>query len=319
MLIDLKQAAEFIAQSDDILILSHANPDGDTLGSAYGLCGILQKMGKRARTLCADEIIPRMEYLRSTVATQEFEPKTVISVDVADRTLLGSYDEVYGDRIDLAIDHHESGQPFAKRTVIDPAAAATCEMIFELAELMNAPMDGQIASCLYTGIATDTGCFRYSNTLSKTHYITAKLMENDFDAARINYLLFDVKTKGRVELEHALIKDMEFYCDDRIAVIWVTSDIISRFEGRVDAEDFNGLASLPKRIEGVQLGATVKQKGPTTFKVSIRTAEPINAGEICALFGGGGHARAAGCTIEGSLEFVKAKLMSALKKAVASE
>ena len=316
MITDVKKAAEILKNNDDFLILSHANPDGDTLGCSYGLCGMLQKMGKRAKVMCADEIAPRMEYLRDTVIQQSFEEKTVVSVDVADRKLLGDLDAVYGDRIFLAIDHHESRQEFAEYTLVDPDAAAACELIFQIAEEMNAQLDGEIASCLYTGLATDTGCFKYSNTTGKTHMIAAKLMAYDFDVADINYRLFDMKSKGRLELEQAITQGMEFFCDDKIAVVWLTSELMDRFVGRVDSEDFNGLASLPRQVEGVILGATVKQKGPTTFKVSVRTAEPINAGSVCALFGGGGHARAAGCSIEGSMEFVRAKLLPVFEKAL---
>lgn len=316
MITDVKKAAEILKSNDDFLILSHANPDGDTLGCAYGLCGILQKMGKRAKVMCADEIAPRMKYLRDTVIQQSFEEKTVVSVDVADRKLLGDLDAVYGDKIYLAIDHHESRQEFAEYTLVDPDAAAACELIFQVAEEMNAQLDGEIASCLYTGLATDTGCFKYSNTTGRTHMIAAKLMAYDFDVADINYKLFDMKSKGRLELEQAITQGMEFFCDDKIAVVWLTTELMERFAGRVDSEDFNGLASLPRQVEGVVLGATVKQKGPTTFKVSVRTAEPINAGSVCALFGGGGHARAAGCSIEGSIEFVRAKLLPVFEKAL---
>ncbi len=316
MITDVKKAAELLKSNDDFLILSHANPDGDTLGCAYGLCGMLQKMGKRAKVMCADEIAPRMEFLRDTVIQQSFEEKTIVSVDVADRKLLGDLDEVYGGRIFLAIDHHESRQEFAKYTLVDSDAAAACELIFQIAEEMNAQLDGEIASCLYTGLATDTGCFKYSNTTSRTHIIAAKLMAYEFDVSGINYKLFDMKSKGRLELEQAITQGMEFFCDDRVAVVWLTTELMDRFKGRVDSEDFNGLASLPRQVEGVIIGATVKQKGPATFKISVRTAEPINAGSVCALFGGGGHARAAGCTIEGSIEFVKAKLLPVFEKAL---
>ena len=314
MITDVKKAAELLKSNDDFLILSHANPDGDTLGCAYGLCGMLQKMGKRAKVMCADEIAPRMEFLRDTVIQQSFEEKTIVSVDVADRKLLGDLDAVYGGRIFLAID--ESRQEFAKYTLVDPEAAAACELIFQIAEEMNAQLDGEIASCLYTGLATDTGCFKYSNTTSRTHIIAAKLMAYEFDVSAINYKLFDMKSKGRLELEQAITQGMEFFCDDRVAVVWLTTELMDRFNGRVDSEDFNGLASLPRQVEGVIIGATVKQKGPATFKISVRTAEPINAGSVCALFGGGGHARAAGCTIEGSIEFVKAKLLPVFEKAL---
>ncbi len=316
MLIDKKKAAEILLSCDDFLILSHANPDGDTLGCAYGLCRILQKMGKRAKTLCADEITGRMYHLRDAVEVQDFTEKTVVSVDVADTKLLGTLAETHGDKILLAIDHHESRKEFAQYTMVDADAAAACEIIYDIAVLMNAPFDSQIASCLYTGIATDTGCFKFSNTSCDTHRIAAELMKYDFPYAKINYELFDLKTKGRLELEQKLINDMEFLCDDKVAIVWLTTETQEYFKDKVDAEDFNGLASLPRQIEGVVIGATVKQKAENVFKVSMRTSEPVNAAELCSIFGGGGHARAAGCTIEGSIEEVKEKLLPVLQKAV---
>lgn len=318
MLIDRQKAAEILTENDDFLIISHANPDGDTLGSAYGLCGILQGMGKRAKTICADEVAPRMEYLKKAVIPQEFEEKCIVTVDVADVKLLGALEEKYGDNIYLAIDHHESRKEFARYTVVDSTAAATCEMIFEIAQLMKAKLNSNIAACLYTGLSTDTGCFKYSNTTSRTHNIAASLIEYDFHHAELNYKLFDVKTRGRIDLEMRLMRDMEFFCNDKIALVTITSEIMDEFQGRVDVEDFNGLASMPRQVEGVILGVTIKQKGENVFKVSMRSEEPINAAKLCSLFGGGGHARAAGCTINGNLEFVRAKLLPVLEKAVKS-
>ncbi len=305
-----------LREYDDYLILSHANPDGDTLGCAYALCGILQKAGKNAKCRCADEIAPRMKYLTDGIKPQEFEHKTIVSVDVADRKLLGSLNEVYGDEVFLAIDHHRSRTEFAEFTLVEPDAAAACELIYEIAETMNVPLDDKIATCLYTGLATDTGCFRFSNTTSRTHYIAAKLMEYNFPYEELNYRLFDMKSKGRVRLEQEIFDKMEFYCDDKIAMVCLTQELMDRHRDSVDSEDFNGLAGMPRKIEGVELGVTIKQKEKDVFKISVRSSEEINASEICEKFDGGGHARAAGCTIEGTLEEVKAALLPELKKAV---
>lgn len=316
MLTDKKKAAQILLENDDFLILCHANPDGDTLGCGYGLCGILQKMGKRAKVLCADPVVSRMQYLKDSVVQQEFTEKTIVSVDVADTKLLGALEKQYGDKILLAIDHHESRKEFAQYTFVDPDAAAACELIYEIALEMGAELDGKIAACLYTGIATDTGCFKFTNTTTRTHRIAGELMAYDFPHGEINYQLFDLKSKGRIELEQRIIRDMEFTGNDKIAIVWLTLDIMREFGDRVDTEDFNGLASLPRQIEGVVLGVTVKQKEENLFKISMRSTEQINAAEVCGVFGGGGHARAAGCTIEGNLQFVKAKLLPVLEKAV---
>ncbi len=316
MLINVERAARMLKEYDYYLILSHANPDGDTLGCAYALCAILQKAGKCAKCLCADEIAPRMKYLTTGIQPQEFEHQTIVSVDVADRKLLGKLNEVYGDEVFLAIDHHRSRTEFAEFTYVEPDAAAACELIYEIAQVMQIPLDEQIATCLYTGLATDTGCFRFSNTTPRTHFIASKLMEYGFPYEDINYRLFDMKSKGRVRLEQEIFEKMEFYCDDKIAIVCLTNELMERHKNSVDAEDFNGLAGMPRRIEGVEIGVTIKQKEEKVFKISVRSSEEINASEICEKFDGGGHARAAGCTIEGTLEEVKAKMLPELKRAV---
>lgn len=316
MLINVERAARMLKEYDYYLILSHANPDGDTLGCAYALCALLQKAGKFAKCLCADEIAPRMKYLTTGIQPQEFEHQTIVSVDVADRKLLGKLNEVYGDEVFLAIDHHRSRTEFAEFTYVEPDAAAACELIYEIAQVMQIPLDEQIATCLYTGLATDTGCFRFSNTTPRTHFIASKLMEYGFPYEDINYRLFDMKSKGRVRLEQEIFEKMEFYCDDKIAIVCLTDELMERHKNSVDAEDFNGLAGMPRRIEGVEIGVTIKQKEEKVFKISVRSSEEINASEICEKFDGGGHARAAGCTIEGTLEEVKAKMLPELKRAV---
>ncbi|MCH5324403.1 MAG: bifunctional oligoribonuclease/PAP phosphatase NrnA [Eubacterium sp.] len=316
MLIDVKRAARMLKQYDDYLILSHANPDGDTLGCAYALCGILQKMGKRAKCLCADEVADRMKYLAEAIEVQEFEHKTIVSVDVADRKLLGALDKVYGDEVFLAIDHHGSRTEFAEFTLVEPDSAAACELIYEIAEELDVPLNDKIAACLYTGLSTDTGCFRFSNTTPRTHQIAAKLMEYHFPYAGLNYMLFDMKSKGRISLEQDVYDSMEFYADDKIALVCLTLELMDRHSGSVDAEDFNGIAGLPRRIEGVELGVTVKQKEEKVFKISVRSSEKIDAAKLCEKFNGGGHARAAGCTLEGTLDEVKAMLLPVLMNAI---
>lgn len=316
MRIDIKKAAQILRENDDFYILSHANPDGDTLGCGFGLCRILQKMGKRAKPLCSDEIAKRMSFLAEGVCIQEFEPKTIVSVDVADKKLLGELEEKYGDKVLLAIDHHESNREFAEFTMVDGKAAAACELIYAISVELGVLLDGDIAKCLYTGIATDTGCFRFANTTPKTHAIAGKLMEYPFDYAGINYMLFDMKSRGRIQLEQEVLNGMEMFSDGRIAVVAITLEMMEKSAGKVDGEDYNGLAGLPRQIEGVLIGVTIKQKAELVFKVSMRSVEPLNVADICTVFGGGGHARAAGCTINGTLETVKEKLLPVLQSAV---
>ena len=316
--LNVQQMAQRLMTADNILILCHKNPDGDTIGCGSALYCALKALDKNVAVLCSDAIPNRYAFTNAHMFKGEFEPQTVVAVDVASVQLFGENNGMtqFSRHVDLCIDHHAGNNGYADFTLLDAGAAAAAELLYQVIVEMGVTITPHIADCLYTGVATDTGCFKYSNTTSRTHIIAAKLMAYEFDVSGINYKLFDMKSKGRLELEQAITQGMEFFCDDRVAVVWLTTELMDRFNGRVDSEDFNGLASLPRQVEGVIIGATVKQKGPATFKISVRTAEPINAGSVCALFGGGGHARAAGCTIEGSIEFVKAKLLPVFEKAL---
>lgn len=308
----LEQAAEFLLNNDNFLILSHANPDGDTEGCAYGLCGALQRIGKKAKTACSDPLSERFMYLKEAVTEQDFEEKIIVSVDVADKSLLGELEEKYGDKIDLAIDHHVSHRPFAERIFVDDTAAAACEVIFDLVKLLGEnTLDEQTAKCLYTGIATDTGCFKFGNTTGVTHEKAGKLMEYGFDAASLNYLLFDMKTKERIELERYVFENIEFFAEDKGAIIALSKEILDS----VDTEDVNGISALPRQIQGVEVGVVLKQK-KDCWKASLRSNK-VNVQEICGLFGGGGHLRAAGCSFyTDDVNEIKEKIKEAVTEAV---
>ncbi len=312
--ITLKQVAEFLIGHDNFLILSHANPDGDTEGCAYGLCGALQRLGKKARLACSDPLSERFSYMEEAVEKQQFEESFVVSVDVADRSLLGGLEKLYGDKVDLAIDHHLSHRPFAERVYVDDSAAAACEIIYDLIKLLKAEcLDEKIAKCLYTGIATDTGCFKFGNTTRHTHLKAGELMEYGFDAAALNYILFDMKTKARIGLERYVFENIEFFAEDKGAVIALSKEILDS----VDAEDVNGISALPRQIQGVEVGIVLKEK-EEGWKASLRS-NSVNVQEICGHFGGGGHMRAAGCTIkaadaEEARRLIKEEVTKAIEK-----
>ncbi|MCH5199847.1 MAG: bifunctional oligoribonuclease/PAP phosphatase NrnA [Oscillospiraceae bacterium] len=307
----LEQAAGFLREHDDFLILSHANPDGDTFGCSHGLCGALQLMGKRARIVCADPLSERFSYMKKAIEVQEFQERTIVSVDVADKALLGSSEELYGDKVDLAIDHHVSHVPFAKRIYVDDTAAAASEIVYDLILLLGVEPTEHIAACLYTGIATDTGCFKYGSTTRATHEKAGRLMEYGFNAAEINYVMFDMKTKARLKLEQYVIEHMEFFAEDKGAVVVLTKALMDS----VDAEDVNGIAALPRQIQGVEIGIVLKER-EDGWKASMRSNN-VNVQEICGLFGGGGHIRAAGCSLKNMrLQQAKEKVVAAATEAL---
>lgn len=314
MMIDtFSAAADILKAHDNILILVHGHPDGDTLGCGYSLCRALVSMGKKAVVSCSDIIPEKYSYLSKGIEKVSFTPEFIVAVDVADTALLGKKnEELYADKIDLCIDHHGSNRLFAKQTLLDDKAAAACEIMLEVIKALGVEITTEIADCIYTGLSTDTGCFRYSNVTPRTMRMGAEMIEAGADNAAINTIMFETKTKTYVALEKMCLAGMETYFDERFALITVTQEMF-RLSGS-DESECDAIASLPRQIEGVVIGATLREKPDGSFKVSMRTHAPADASAICARMGGGGHIRAAGCQLEGPLENAKTVLMKNIKE-----
>lgn len=311
--LNLEQLCLYLKEHDDYIILTHISPDGDTLGSAYALALGLLSMGKRAFVVCNDEIPHKYDYFVKAAELKSFDYKTIIAVDVADAKLLGSLYEKYSDKIELNIDHHISNTRYAKNLYLDATASATAECIYDVLTALGIEITNIIANALYTGIATDTGCFKYSNVTPKTHLIAAELYKYGIDAAEINRLMFDTKSKNRIALEKMVLESAEFLFDERCLMLTVTSQM--QEESGCEQSDLEGVAVISRSVEGVLCGVSIKQTDPDVYKVSLRTYPPLDAAYICGMLGGGGHKAAAGCTLQGSLDDVKTQIISAVGRA----
>lgn len=302
----LDQVCAFLKEKNDFVILCHASPDGDTIGSAAGLALILRRLGKRAFIRCADPFSEKFSYIYKGLIPDKLEPSftpaTVLAADVADPKLLGRLYQEYPS-VDLCIDHHISNTRYARRLLLDSSASATCEIVFALGRLLGDRPDKQTADALFTGLSTDTGCFKFSNVTARTHRIAAELLELGADAAEINRLMFDTKSRQRVEIERLALDSMRFYHDGRCAMIAITKAM--REQSRCTDDDLEGLTALSRTIEGVVIGVTMREKDDGRYKISVRTLAPVDASKLCGELGGGGHARAAGCELDGPLENVR--------------
>lgn len=306
----LNHAAELLRAHDDFMLLTHIRPDGDTLGSAFALREALEQLGKRAFVANDGDITPKYAYLNggSCKLERPFEPAYVVSVDVASTELLGA---TYRDLpVDLVLDHHRSGRISGRdESVVCEQYAAAGELIYELLELLNVRITEKIAQMLYTAIATDTGCFKFSNTTAHTHRVAASLLEPGYSMSEINQRLFMTKSRQRVEIEAEAYKTLRFYEDGAVASVYVTLEMKERF--RADEDDIDELSSIPRSIEGVEVGIAIKQVGPEEYKISLRSNGKVDASKVCGVFGGGGHLRAAGCTLTGELEDVERRISQA--------
>ncbi len=314
MRIDLRETAELLQQSDNILLLCHAHPDGDTLGSATALARALSAMGKRVKVDCSDPIPKDFSFMFEGLADEDFEPELIAAIDVADIKLLGKdYEGRYQGRIQLCIDHHGSNMMYADKVFLDAESASAAEIIYLLLKEIGAEITPIMASCLFTGVSTDTGCFRFSNTTVRTFEIAAELAKLGADTYNIIQVFFETKTKTYAALERLALDSMRFYCNDRCAIICVTQDMYKR-SGSNESET-DRLANLPRQIEGVLVGVTMRELKDGSFKASVRTHGDINASEICKRLGGGGHVGAAGCTLYGT----KQQAINSLLKEIQAE
>ncbi|MBR3948653.1 MAG: DHH family phosphoesterase [Clostridia bacterium] len=308
MLTDFNTAVSMLKNADKILILTHRNPDGDTLGSGFALLRALRKMGKRAKLLNADRISEKYIHLYEGLTEDNFSEEFIVSVDVAERKLLGdTFMEKYADRVDLSFDHHGAGKPFAKMTYNEPDSASACEIIYSVIKALGVEIDKKIADCIYTGCSTDTGCFKYSNVTARTHRIAAELIEYGADCSRINEKMFDTKSMNSISLERMCYESLEVFGGGKVAVITVTKEMLVK--SGTDKSHLDAIKPITRQIEGVEIGLTVKEEDGGAAGVSIRTSENYDASLICSHFGGGGHIRAGGCEIKDTTENAKAKVV----------
>ncbi len=313
MIINKEQCVSLLKENDNFLILSHEHPDGDTLGCAFALAEMLKIIGKKRAFKCADKITDDFSFLTEAFCDDEIKNPFVIAVDVADAHLLGDLAEVYGKKVDLCIDHHMSNTFYAKNTYLQDKAAA-CEVLYELVEALGIEDNRYIRNAVYTGISTDTGCFRFQNTTASTFKVAATLTEKGIDTKMINKLMFETRSKSFLELELMVRKTLEYHFGGRCAMLTINQQMYK--ESGSNEHECHAIFSLPREIEGVLVGVILKEKPDGRYGVSIRTDGDIDASEICSQLGGGGHKGAAGAVLGGTYEDGKAQLLKIIEKAL---
>ena len=309
----LYEIAEYLKGQRQLTLLCHVRPDGDTLGCAFGLKAILEMQGKEVQVLCADRVSPRYRFLSGGVADLKGEVQgAVVCLDIASPTMAGDYTDA-ALNADVVIDHHPTNPLYGKRNYVDPAAAATGEIMVALAKELGG-MNRKAAECFYTAIATDTGCFKYGSTTVDTHLASAEAIAVGIDLKGLNKWLFQTKRKAEFDLNRKAMETMRYYGDGKIVTMQITLAMLE--ETGAGADELEVISSVPIQVEGVAASATFKEMEAECYKVSVRTDGSVHGGEICAQFGGGGHAQAAGCTMVGRYAELEAQMVEALHKAL---
>ena len=289
------QAAQWLRERDNFLLLTHVRPDGDTLGSTSALALALRKLGKRAWVGYNSGVTETYAgYMEGCYPPADFVPEHIVAVDIATEHLLPAEFEPYRGRIELCIDHHPSNEGYAGETCLDASAAACGEIVYRICKLLG-EMDAAIAKQLYIAITTDCGCFVYNNTTPATHRIAAELMEYGDFWKQVNRNCFQTLSLKEIKLQQRLLGSMEFFDGGALAVGAISLADLAEFQAsQGDSEE---LASWANKIQGVKASATLRQLEERVWKVSLRTDGSLNATRVCALLGGGGHAAAAGASM----------------------
>ena len=318
----LKEIAEVLKGKQNILIFPHVNMDGDALGSASGLCKGLRNAGKNAYVLISEDIPHNLDYLEKSCCIND--DSLMENVDIAIMVDCNGDDRIKGreqafDRgvIKICVDHHESSSSHQEYDYFycEPDSAATGELIYLLLCDMGIEPDLDIAECLYTAITTDTGNFQFSNTSKRSHEITSKFFDIEgFDPRNISTLLYHRRTFDEFKLENYVMNNLHFYVDGKVAVGSVTQGLLWTHGCTMDQAD-----SIIQRImllEDVEIGILIKENENGFFKASLRSKDYANVAKVAEKFGGGGHAKAAGCPLGTSIGRIKYDLIQALTEAI---
>ncbi|TCS82986.1 DHH family phosphoesterase [Tepidibacillus fermentans] len=313
----LTEAARFIHQNDNFLIVSHVNPDGDTISSSLALAHLLKDLGKSFHLVNQDEIPKRFQFLpladQIQIMTHMSEKfSAIISVDVADRSRMGAIDSLMYDHTKiLNIDHHPTNDHFGDVNLVLPTAAATAEVMYDLAHQLQVHFHRDLATCIYTGLLTDTGGFRYANTSAKVMRIAAELLEYGVSPSKIAEITLETITPGHIQILKIALSKLEIIEDGKIAWTFLEKKDLP---AKTLHDETEGIVNYCRNIEGVEVGVFFKETDDQVIKVSLRSKNIIDVGAIAKSFGGGGHARAAGYTFHGSLEEAKSILRHKITK-----
>ncbi len=307
------ETAALLRSHDRFLILTHVRPDGDTIGCAAALCAALQNLGKTAYVLENPELTATCAaYVTPYHAPANYVPDYVITTDVASLGLLPDNARPYQHRINLAIDHHPSYEGFATDgSCVRSECAAAGEIVYEIVRELG-EITPVMATALYCALSTDTGCFVYNNTTANTHRVAAELIDAGCDVQGVNKRHFRTKSRVRIALESAIMSAVEFYDHDRIAVVTVPQALLQQLGATPD--DAEEIASMAGVIEGVDCALTVRELVSGESKISLRTGSRVNATEVCRMLGGGGHAQAAGATMDCPLAEAKQRALDAIAR-----
>ena len=304
------EIARLLLQEDGFLIVTHRRPDGDTLGSAAGLCLVLRKAGKTAYLFPNEQVTETYQpFVSGLFAPEGFQAACVVTVDVADDSMFA---QGFKGHVNVSIDHHPSNPGYADHTLVMPERASCGEIVLLVAREMGVELDADIASMLYIAVSTDTGCFAYGNTNAAAHRAAAEMIEAGARLEVLNKILFRTVSAERLKLEGMIYTGLRRYRDGQINIAVISLEMMRQAGATED--DCDDLAALPGRIKGNKVSVMIRELRENYCKVSVRTGTEADAAAICTVYGGGGHKMAAGCELEAPPDVAADKMLEAINE-----
>ncbi|WP_234978597.1 DHH family phosphoesterase [Anaerosalibacter sp. Marseille-P3206] len=303
-----EECIEAIKNSDNIFLASHIHPDGDNIGSLLALGMALKTFNKNVNIIKVDDIPKDYLFLPNIDLFVEPNPKDpidlFISLDCSDLDRLGIGKElaIKANRL-INIDHHITNENFGDINIVDPFASATGELVYHLIKKIGIEINKDIATCIYVAISTDTGSFMYDSTTSETHMIAADLISKGINTNNIIVNLYQSRSIERTKLFLKTLNTLEVIFNGKVAFVMLTQDMLK--ECNANMEDSEGIISFVRDIEGIEVACILKEYKENEIKLSLRSKNIVDVSEICFKFNGGGHKRAAGCTIFDNIKNVK--------------
>ena len=300
--ITIQGICKLLLKKNNILVFMHENPDADAVGSCFALVYTLRKLGKTAYPICCDKVPASLSFMTDgeryfgvNDLPADFTPDFLMSTDVASPGQFGAL-KGYSEKVSLALDHHATHDRFATYLYVEPKAGACAEIVYRIVNtLLSGNIPEKIASLLYAGLAADTGGFRYANTTPATHKVAAKLIEHGANHAQICRSLFECKSKSALAAEAFAMEHVKYLCGGKISYVKIM--LTDKHERGFEDEDTYDVINVIRRADGVKIAIFAREKDDGSFKISTRSACEIDVAKICNIFGGGGHAGAAGCSV----------------------
>jgi len=311
-----------LKKSKKVIIMPHVSVDGDGLGSSLALGLALEKIGTSVEVWLEEDVPNVYSFLPGSHLVNVYNGEgelsgectgTVVALDAGDLPRLGKRVEIFNNAgITINIDHHGTNDGFAQYNYVNVNSSSVGEILYQFIKMMGIEFDTDIATCLYVAISTDTGGFRYSNTTSITHQIAGDLLNSGVNVAEVSQRIFDTVSYEKVMLMGAAINSLEFFENGKVAFITISDDVMKSTGAK--EEDCDGIVNIGRNVREVEVAVMIRSRSDGEMKVNLRSNSYVDVSEIAKTYSGGGHKRAAGCTVKGNIEDIISKLLDDIRK-----